>query len=163
MTHLKFTDIQFYRHSQGWQHNKRFLNFALKVNLFCSLYSEVLVHEAKGKYCITLHQAMKTHRGCTGVSQLFNFGARWSTPRPGLITPGKETRPIVKKAGCAPGPVWTTAENFAIIRITSPKLPIRSESVYSTCLRFFLTLLIVIDGTDRLYRNVGTELPLYAT
>jgi len=134
MTHLKLLVYSFDRHSQGWQHNKSLLNFALKLNLFCSLYSEVLVHKAKGKYCITLDQAMKTRRGSTGVSQLFNFGATWSTSLPGLFTPGKGTRPIVKKAGWVPGPVWTTAENFALIRITSPKLPIRSESVYSTCL-----------------------------
>jgi len=34
------------------------------------------------------------------------------TPRP-LFTPGKDPVPIVQKAGWAPGPVWTGAENLA--------------------------------------------------
>ena len=36
----------------------------------------------------------------------------WSTPRPGRFTPGKNPVPIVQEAGCAPGPVWTGAENL---------------------------------------------------
>ena len=34
-----------------------------------------------------------------------------STPRP-YFTPGKDTVPIVQEAGCAPGQVWTGAENL---------------------------------------------------
>ena len=39
------------------------------------------------------------------------LGTRSVTPRP-LSTPGKDTVPIVQKAGWAPGPVWTS-ENLA--------------------------------------------------
>ena len=50
------------------------------------------------------------------------------TPR-ALLTPGKDPVPIVQKAGWAPGPVWTGAENLAPHRdsIPGPSLP---------CLRF---------------------------
>ena len=37
----------------------------------------------------------------------------WSTQRPDRFTPGKDLVPIVQKAGWAPGPVWTGAENLA--------------------------------------------------
>jgi hypothetical protein len=40
-------------------------------------------------------------------------GGGWSAPRPGYFIPGKDTLPIVQKAGWAPGPVWTGAENLA--------------------------------------------------
>ena len=40
-------------------------------------------------------------------------GVGGPTPRPGLFTPGKDPVPIVQKAGWAPGPVWTGAENLA--------------------------------------------------
>jgi hypothetical protein len=33
-------------------------------------------------------------------------------PRP-LSAPGKDPVPIGEEAGCAPGPVWTGAENLA--------------------------------------------------
>ena len=36
----------------------------------------------------------------------------WSMPRPGHFTHGKDTVPIVQKAGWAPGPVWMGAENL---------------------------------------------------
>ena len=54
----------------------------------------------------------------------------WSAPRPGRFTPGKDLVPIVQKAGWAPGPVWTGAENLAPTRIRSPDRPARSESLY---------------------------------
>jgi len=41
-------------------------------------------------------------------------GGRWSTPRPGRITPEKDPVPIVREARWAPGPVWTGAENLAL-------------------------------------------------
>ena len=37
----------------------------------------------------------------------------WSAPRLGRFIPGKDPVPIVYQAGCAPGPVWTDAENLA--------------------------------------------------
>ena len=39
-------------------------------------------------------------------------GGRWSAPRPGSFTPGKDPVPIVQEAGWGPGPVWTGAENL---------------------------------------------------
>jgi hypothetical protein len=44
-------------------------------------------------------------------------GSGWSAPRPGRFTPWKDRVPIVKEAGCAPGPVWTCAKNLAPIII----------------------------------------------
>ena len=51
------------------------------------------------------------------------------TPRP-LFTPGKDPVSIVQKAGWAPGPVWTGAENLALTGIRSPDRPARSQSLY---------------------------------
>jgi hypothetical protein len=45
-------------------------------------------------------------------------------------TPGKDPGPIVQEAGCAPGPVWTGAENLAPTGTRSPDRPARSESLY---------------------------------
>jgi hypothetical protein len=36
----------------------------------------------------------------------------------------------VQEAGWAPGPVWTSAENLALIGIRSPNIPDRSGSLY---------------------------------
>jgi len=51
------------------------------------------------------------------------------TPRP-LYSREGDTLPIVKKGGWAPGPVWTGAQNLALIRIRSPDRPGRSEPLY---------------------------------
>ena len=41
-------------------------------------------------------------------------GGGWSTPRPGRFTPReRDPVPTVQKAGWAPGPIWTDAENLA--------------------------------------------------
>ena len=40
------------------------------------------------------------------TSALDGFG--WSTPRPSLLTPGKDPVPIVWEAGWAPGPFMTS-------------------------------------------------------
>ena len=53
-------------------------------------------------------------------------GDGWSSPRPGRFTPGKDPVPIVQKAGWAPGPVWTGAENLVPTGIRSPDRPARS-------------------------------------
>ena len=47
-------------------------------------------------------------------------------PQP-LFTPGKDTVPILQKAGWAPGRVWTGAENLAPTGIRSPDRPVRSQ------------------------------------
>jgi hypothetical protein len=45
------------------------------------------------------------------------------------FTPGKDPVPIVHEAGCAPGPVWTGAENLAPTGIRSPDRPALSQSL----------------------------------
>ena len=67
------------------------------------------------------------------IYSFLNLGARWggwSMPRPGRFTPGKDPVSIVQKAGWAPGPVWTGAENLAHNGIRSPDRPARSKSLY---------------------------------
>jgi hypothetical protein len=53
-------------------------------------------------------------------------GGVWSTPCPGRITPREDPVPIVQDVGCAPGLVWTGAENFAPTGIRSSDRPARS-------------------------------------
>ena len=50
------------------------------------------------------------------------------TPRP--FTPGKDPVPVVQKAGCASGPVWTGTENLALTRVRSSERPGIKESLY---------------------------------
>ena len=47
-------------------------------------------------------------------------GRGWSTPRTGRFTPEKGPLAIVQKVECAPGPVWTDAENLAPHRDSIP-------------------------------------------
>ena len=65
----------------------------------------------------TLEQAMKAQ----GSAELYRVylsstsgldRGRWSTPRPGRFTPGKDPVPVIQEAGWASGPVWTGAENL---------------------------------------------------
>ena len=49
---------------------------------------------------------------------------------PAALYPGKDPVPIVQKAGWAPGPVWTGAENLAPTGFRSPGRPARSQSLY---------------------------------
>jgi len=72
--------------------------------------------------------------GSRGIALLFyDHGTRrgWGisvTPRP-LFTPGKDPVPIVKEAGCSPGPVWRCADNLALSGIRSPDSPTRNQSL----------------------------------
>ena len=65
------------------------------------------------------------HRGSRGIALSFlDHGTRrgWGvsvTPRP-HFTPGKDPLHTVQKAGWAPGPVWTGAENLAPNRDSIP-------------------------------------------
>jgi hypothetical protein len=72
--------------------------------------------EVKGKgHPITGHQRP---RGEVEV-QLYSFstsaleGGKWSAPRPGRFTPGKDPVPIVQEARWAPGPGWAYAKILA--------------------------------------------------
>jgi hypothetical protein len=57
-------------------------------------------------------------------------GGRWTTPRPGRFTPGKESVPIAQGAGRPSAPVWTGARNLAPTEIRCPDRPARSVSLY---------------------------------
>ena len=58
-------------------------------------------------------------------------GGEESASRPGRsLPPGMPPVPIVQEAGCAPGPVWTGAENLAPTGIRSPDRRARSQSLY---------------------------------
>jgi hypothetical protein len=52
------------------------------------------------------------------------------TPCPDLFTPGDDPLRIVQKAGWAPEPVWTGAENIAPTGIRYPDRPACSKSLY---------------------------------
>jgi hypothetical protein len=90
-----------------------------------------------------------------GIALLFHdLGTRRegmisSTPRP-QFTPGKDPVPIVQKAGWAPGPVWTDAENLAAIGIRSPNRPARSQSLHRLSYRAHKRIgIYVISGSRR--------------
>jgi hypothetical protein len=57
-------------------------------------------------------------------------GGRWSAPRPGRFTPGKDPVPVVQEAGWAPGLVWTCAKNRTPTGIRSLDYPARNQSLY---------------------------------
>jgi hypothetical protein len=84
---------------------------------------------------LRLFTGLSVHRGSRGIALPFlDHGIRrgWGfsfTPPP-LFTPGKDPVLIVQKAGWAPGPVWTGAENLAPTWIRSPDRPARSQSLY---------------------------------
>ena len=90
----------------------------------------------------TLVQALRlctgltAHRRSRGIALLFlDYDTRreWEvnvTPRP-LLTPRKDTVPIVQEAGWTPELVWTREENLASIGIRSPDRPARNQSLYS--------------------------------
>jgi hypothetical protein len=51
------------------------------------------------------------------------------TPRP-VTSPGKDPVPITQETGCAPGPVWTGAENLVPPVFDPPTVQPRSQSLY---------------------------------
>ena len=56
-------------------------------------------------------------------------GGGWLPPCPGRFTPEIDPVSIIQKAGWAPGPVWTCAENLVPTGIWSPYRPARSETL----------------------------------
>jgi len=75
------------------------------------------------------------HRGSRCIALLFlDHGTRRGcgvnvTTRP-HFTPGKDPVPIVKEAGWAPGPVWTSAQILAPKGIRTPDRPAPSQLSY---------------------------------
>jgi hypothetical protein len=112
--------------------NSTIANMAMGVILWFYPVCLGKVHPCTGlRFCT----GRTAHRGSRGIAVPFlGHGTirGWAvcvTPRP-LFTPGKDQVPIVQKAGWAPGPVWTGAENLAPNGIRSPDLPARSQSLY---------------------------------
>jgi hypothetical protein len=64
----------------------------------------------------------------------------WSTTRLSRFTPKNYPVTILQEAGCAPGPVWTSAENFTHSGIRPPDRPARSESLH----RLFIILVFLV-------------------
>jgi hypothetical protein len=63
--------------------------------------------------------------------------------------------------------IWAVLRNYTVyhcnsLQIFRDKLSVPSLRVKNKGLCFFFVYLTLEDGTDRLSRNVGTELPLYA-
>jgi hypothetical protein len=143
---------------KGWNNSKRDLflaNIPMQTVAICWLFTfrntkEWLyprvalvfqVERRKVKVKCTLLQKLRlwtgrtAHRERTGIALLFHdHGTKkgWGisfTPRL-FFTPGKDPVPIVREAGWAPGPVWTSAENLAPTGIRSPDRPARSQSLY---------------------------------
>jgi len=86
------------------------------------------------------------------------MGGRWSTPLSGRFTPGKDAVPIVWKAGWAPEPAWTGAENFAPNGIRSPPhRPPRNQSLYRHINWWIqpkqICFCVYDFGTDAVYDN----------
>jgi len=97
-------------------------------------------HLVLKKIKCTLVQALRlctgrtTHRGSRSIPLLFLYttleGTEGSASRLSRSLPPGQTRyPLLQKAGCAPGPVWTGAENLAPTGIRSPDRPARSQSL----------------------------------
>jgi hypothetical protein len=61
-----------------------------------------------------------------GDSSVVGRGRSWTDHAPAAFYLKKDPVPIVQEAGCAPGAVWTGAENLAPAGIRSPDRPARS-------------------------------------
>ena len=126
----------------------QFPEFRMKLLTACQPYLwNIHATTAETTYIMPAHRKQKVkgeghpctgrtaHRGSSGIALPFlDHGTRrgWGvsvTPRP-LFTPEKDPVPIVQRAGWAPGPVWTGAENFAPTGIRSPDRPAHSQSLY---------------------------------
>jgi hypothetical protein len=57
-------------------------------------------------------------------------GSRWSKPRPGRFTTGKDAVPTAQEAGWAPETVWMGADYFALTGFRYPDRPARSQSLH---------------------------------
>ena len=76
-------------------------------------------------------EAMTAQRGSRRIALTLTSaldGDGQSTARPGRFTPGKDTVPIIQRAGWAAGLVWTGAVHPVLTGIRSPELSTRSET-----------------------------------
>jgi hypothetical protein len=78
-------------------------------------------------------------------------GVRCLRQAPAALYPQKDEVPIVQKAGWAPGPVWTGAENLAPTGIHSAYRPARSAATLTTVPgpQKYCTAVIIIQTTIR--------------
>jgi hypothetical protein len=103
----------------------------LFAHLLWTIYNKnILIHSKnrKGILC-------KAKIGSRGIAALFyclgtKTGVGSQRHAQAALPAGKEPIPIVRKAGSAPGPVCTCAENLAPTGIQSPKPSARRESPY---------------------------------
>jgi hypothetical protein len=89
-----------------------YLLLALKVS------RNVPPRNREERYSLLIHELSVMWGGC-------------STPHPGRITLGKQTRyPLYRRLGGARGLIWTRVENLAHKGLRTQKRPARSESPY---------------------------------
>jgi hypothetical protein len=81
-------------------------------------------------------------------------------PRP-LFTSGKNPVSVVQKAGWAPGPVWTGAENLAPIGIRSPDRQARSQSLYQLSYPLHTVVMSLCNITYRSHLMIFIHLDMY--
>ena len=106
---------------------------ALRLCTVCT-GTEALYRHWGSVQALRLCTGRTARRGSGGIALAFHdHGTRrgWgvSVTLRALITPGKDSVPIVQEAGWAPGPVWTGAENLAHTGIRSPDRPARIQSL----------------------------------
>ena len=110
--------------------------------LFCYSAYFISLYSIKVKVKVIKEQAMKAQKGSRSIVLLFNLGARyggWSTPRPGRLTSGKETRcPLYRRMGGPQGRSGRVRKISPPTGIRSPDRPAHSESLYRLSYRGFL-------------------------
>ena len=115
----------------------RFIEFLVWHIISGDFQNYISFREKKLK--VTLVQALRlctvrtAHRGSRGIALLFHDHdtRKGSASNPGRsLLPGETRYPLYKKAGWAPGPVCTGAENQSPTGIRSPDHPARRQSLY---------------------------------
>jgi len=92
----------------------------------------VLCHKRKGKVRpVTGHEGPEGRSWYSSTDHLTSVldGTGWSTPGPATLPPIESVR-SVQKAGWAPGPIWTGAENLPATGSRSPDRPACSASLF---------------------------------
>jgi hypothetical protein len=101
----------------------------VKVKVKCTVVQALRLCTGRTVKC-TVVQALRLCTGRTAYRglevYLYPFlttalkGVRGQRHAPPLFTPGRNPVPFLQEAGCAPGPVWTGAENLAPHRESIP-------------------------------------------